>query len=211
MTIPFSVPSWVVRRMNDNERLLAEIVRHAYVITDPAPGMPTMPCAIIKWPWGKANKVLADNVYRIAVYAAACGRNGLKIASDGDRSFLRFLEPWLDPLKGLKDVDMTSALAEQEQVAAVSREATLHAVGGVIGLTDYLSERGEDAAWRNQRGWDPSPIDPGEKEPCDVDAPRRGVRLSRSYISCSRNVHSGKNGDSCPSARSCKTSPQSGR
>jgi hypothetical protein len=64
MTIRFSVPLWVARRMNDNERLLAEIVRmvrgrrlltqyiHAYMITDPAAGMPTMPCAIIKWPWG---------------------------------------------------------------------------------------------------------------------------------------------------------------
>jgi hypothetical protein len=64
----------------------------------------------------KANKVLADNVYRIAACAAAFGRNGLKLASDGDSSFLRFLEPWLDPLKGMRDVDMTSALTEQEQL-----------------------------------------------------------------------------------------------
>jgi hypothetical protein len=104
MTLPFRVPLWVVRCMKDNERLLAEIVRvvrdrrlltqylHAYMITDPAPDMGTMPCAIIKWPWGKANKVLADNVYRIAACAAVCGRNGLKVASDGDSFFLRFLE-----------------------------------------------------------------------------------------------------------------------
>jgi hypothetical protein len=43
----------------------------------------------------------------------------------------------------------------------------------VIGLSDYLPDRGDDAAWTDQHGGNPSPIDRGEEEdvaePSDVD------------------------------------------